>query len=175
MLYVSKYDKVTDRYGVTDTDDNVTEWATSGELFTLAKKNHIKIHGISLGEMSIRVVKPPSIGSAERKVFEAAGTVHQRGQGMSVQPQKVMADGTPVPKSKRGLSEPMKKKFADAGTLRASESSKRLQYLDEQIGFDYVVSQQDGANFTQFVISTGGETRTYRVTGTAGDYRVSSK
>lgn len=51
----------------------------------------------------------------------------------------------------------------------------RMQFLEDEIGFDYVLEQHESKDFTQFVISIGGDVRTYRVYGENGDYKVYAK
>ena len=135
MLYVSAYDKANDRYGVTDTDDNTTEWRSSGALFKLVKETHLRIQGVDLGVMSIKVVKP-------------------------------------------GVTPSMTKKFANAGTLRNRRPpsvKSRFDYLSDNIGFDYIVEQHETRDFTEYVISIGGDVKKYRVYGKDGQFRLVAK
>lgn len=124
MLYVSKYDKAQDKYGVTDTDDGTTELVSSGELFSIVRTMRVKVQGVDLSQMRIRVVSPEG--------------------------------------EKKKASKPQKTKT-------------RLEYLEMQIGFDYVLEQHDARDFTEFVISTGGDVCKYRVHGYLGSYRLTAK
>lgn len=59
MLYVSGVNKVKDLYAVTDTDDNTTEWVRGSELFNIVRTTRIKIDGVELSKMRIRVAPSP--------------------------------------------------------------------------------------------------------------------
>lgn len=127
MLYVSRYDKASDMYGVTDTDDNTTEMVSSAELFSISRNQHLKIHGVNLGQMQIKVMRRPDGGSKK----------------------------------------PAQRKPASTQT--------REQFLEQEVGFDYIVERREARDFTEFVTATGGDVCTYRVYGTAGAYKVYSK
>ena len=47
MLYVSKYDTVKDRYGVTDTDDNVTQFIAKEKLLDIVNRLGVVVRGVS--------------------------------------------------------------------------------------------------------------------------------
>ena len=68
MLYVSKYDKEQDKYGVTDTDDGTTEFVSSAEAFGIVRDMHIRIHGVDINQMKIGVVNADGTPKATRKV-----------------------------------------------------------------------------------------------------------
>ena len=51
----------------------------------------------------------------------------------------------------------------------------RFEFLDEQIGVDFVLEQHDGPDFSDFVVNRGGDVSTYRVYGTDGSYRMYAK
>lgn len=118
MLYISGVNKTKELYAVTDTDDNTTEWVSGPELFNIVRTTRLKIAGVELNKMRIRVAPSPEVE---------------------------------VPKQ------------------------TRLQFLDEQVGFDYVIEQHEGRDFTQFVISVGGDVCRYRVYGQPGNYSVYAK
>ena len=48
-------------------------------------------------------------------------------------------------------------------------TNARYTFLDKKIGPDYVLRTADGGNFTEFVVSIGGDVRTYRVYGETPD------
>lgn len=50
-------------------------------------------------------------------------------------------------------------------TERKSISDKRYDYLSEVTGFDYVLEEYDGRDFTEFITKTGGDVQRYRVYG----------
>ena len=54
-------------------------------------------------------------------------------------------------------------------------SLTRFEFLDEQIGVEFVLEQHDGPDFSDFVVNRGGDVSTYRVYGTDGDYRLYAK
>lgn len=58
---------------------------------------------------------------------------------------------------------------------KAPVNQTRQQFLDQEIGYDYIVETYEGGEFTQFVVSTGGDINTYRVYGTPGNYKVYAK
>lgn len=51
----------------------------------------------------------------------------------------------------------------------------RFEFLDVQIGVDFVLEQRDGPDFSDFVVNRGGDVSTYRVCGTDGNYRLYAK
>lgn len=65
MLYVSKYDKVQDKYGITDTDDGTTEFVSSGEAFDIVRNMHLRIKGVDINQMKIGVVRANSTPKSE--------------------------------------------------------------------------------------------------------------
>ena len=44
-------------------------------------------------------------------------------------------------------------------------TNARFAFLDKNTGPDYVLRSANGGNFTEFVVSVGGDVRTYRVYG----------
>lgn len=42
---------------------------------------------------------------------------------------------------------------------------KRLMFLDDNAGFDYVLESHNAGRFTEFVVRHGGDVLTYRVYG----------
>lgn len=183
MLYVSQYDKARNQYGVTDTDDNTTEWVSSAELFGIVKDMHIKVAGVSLTQMKIGVVnadgtpvKKPVAKKASTSTAEPAvraATTAKAGAKTAKAGAKTATKAGAKTGTKAGAKTTTKK--PSAKTVKKAPEQTRLQYLDEQIGFDYVVEQSDGRDFTQFVVSTGGDVSTYRVYGNPGDYTITAK
>lgn len=119
MLYVSAYDKKTNMFSVTDTDDGTTELIRNAELMKAVRAYGLKVSGVDTKTGHVSV---------------------QKMQG--VKPKK-----------------PVKRQT-------------RADFLEEQVGFDYIVEQHDGRDFTEFVISMGGDVLTYRVYGQQGSYSV---
>lgn len=122
MLYVSKYDLNSGKYGVTDTDDGSVEWLESGELFNIVRKHKLRIEGVDLSVSRIHVVKPKYVGQK-----------------------------------------------------RVNDIEARFNFLDDRIGFDYLIERHDTKEFSEFVVSMGGDTCRYRVYGTNGSYSVYAK
>ena len=42
---------------------------------------------------------------------------------------------------------------------------ERFKFLDETVGFDYILREDQGSDFTEYVTSMGGDVSTYRVYG----------
>ena len=123
MVYVSAYDKKRNMWGVTDTDDGVTEVVSEKELLNIVKSGKVQVSGVDVVRGYIHVVRP----------------------------------NTPPYPTKRPANQ------------------TRQQFLDEEIGFDYIIEQHETREFTQFVVSTGGDVNTYRVYGEPGSYKVYAK
>lgn len=119
MLYVSAYDKKTNMFSVTDTDDGTTELIRNAELMKAVRDYGLKVSGVDVKTGHVRVQK--MTGVAPKK--------------------------------------PVKKQT-------------RMDFLEEQVGFDYVMEQREGRDFTEFVISMGGDVLAYRVYGQQGSYEV---
>lgn len=57
-----------------------------------------------------------------------------------------------------------------------SISDDRYNYLEENAGFDYVLEENEGRNFTEFVVKYGGDVFTYRVYGNnPKDFMITEK
>lgn len=52
------------------------------------------------------------------------------------------------------------------------ERNARLKALDERCGFDYIIEEYEAKDYTQFVVSMGGDALTFRVYGHDGEYKV---
>jgi len=49
----------------------------------------------------------------------------------------------------------------------------RHKFLDENVGYDYILETRDGGEFTEFVTSMGGDVTVYRVYGDKqGEFKV---
>ena len=151
MLYVSSFDAKSNRYAVTDTDDGSVEYVESGELFGIVRDLHIKVEGVSLSTMQIKVVRP--VGGSKPSKSVKPATKPKAGAGVAKKPARKIA----TPKKK-----PVKK-------------NNRLSYLEENLGFDYVIEEHEAGDFTEYVVSMGGDTLKYRVYGSDGSYRLVAK
>ena len=46
---------------------------------------------------------------------------------------------------------------------------RRQSFLDEEVGFDYIVDQRDYNEFSEYIVSIGGDSRILRVYGDKRD------
>lgn len=118
MLYVSGFDGKKQRYAVTDTDDGSVEMVDSGKLFRLVRSLRLRILGVDLSEMSIRVVD---------------------------------RNGNPV--------KPM----------------TRQEFFEQNAGYDYIMETREGGEFTEYIVSMGGDVLRYRVYGKNGNFQIYEK
>ena len=52
----------------------------------------------------------------------------------------------------------------------------RMEFLEQNVGFDYIIEAHETKRFTEFITSTGGDVVRYRVYGnTDEDYSVTAK
>ena len=59
--------------------------------------------------------------------------------------------------------------------MRNIENARR-DYLDEYLGFDYILDEYHDSRMSEFVVSCGGDVNTYRVYGnTKEDFRITAR
>lgn len=60
-------------------------------------------------------------------------------------------------------------------TGKPVKAKTRAEFFDENVGYDYIMEVREGSDFTEYVISIGGDVERYRVYGSDGNFKIYSK